>query len=251
MLMGKKIFIIIFLLFINSFVSSNEMITLGLLEMPPFMSKDLEGYGIKPTIVTNSFKNSNINVKYIFFPHKRAYFMAQHGHIDGIVGWVYSRERTKDFFYSDVILSSPLVFFHLKKNNFIWNNYNDLKGKKIGIIGKNFYGEDFHNALEKNIFKTITAYKTLSIFHLLLRKNIDLAPYNLISGTYLIKKNLSPLQYPLITHNKKPLKISEYHLLLSKRKDLNNELIKLFNKGFKKYKKSNNYKNLLNKYNLK
>ena len=80
----------------------------------------MKGYGIEPAIVTLAFKHAKIEVEYDMFPPARTYKAAEEGIHDGTVGWVWSEERERSFYYSEPIFKAPLVMFHLKEFAFDW-----------------------------------------------------------------------------------------------------------------------------------
>ncbi len=251
----KNLIILIISLLIICILSSSycfaiKKVSLALIESPPLMSEKMEGKGVEAAIVKAAFQNVNIEIRYEFYPPARAFMYVSKGNMDGMVGWVWSKEREKMFYYTVPIFESPLVFFHLKNTTFRWKGYNDLQGEMIGIVLKNFYGPEFHDALRYGKFKVYKCGTDEQVFNLLKHKLIKAFPYNLISGYYIIQKKYDPAVAKMFTHHPKPLKKSVYHVLFSKAVKENKEITLLFNKGLKKLKKSGNYKKIINRYNL-
>ncbi len=94
-----------------SFAEETIRITNG--EWTPFLSEGLEHYGVVSRIVAESFALEGVKVKYRFFPWARAYKLVKSGDWDGSVVWSRTPEREKDVYFSDPLLVSYDVFFHL------------------------------------------------------------------------------------------------------------------------------------------
>lgn len=127
---------------------AREPLVLSLIEYPPLSSAALNGFGIAPAIVRAAFEKTGIPVTYQFYPPARAFTMAKTGQVGGLVGWVRSDEREQWFVFTDSFFEAPLVFFHLKSIPFDWKTYDDLTDLRIGITVKNYYGPEFHTAMD-------------------------------------------------------------------------------------------------------
>ncbi len=237
--------IIFILLILSTVLSAEEVFRIAATEGPPYQGEDLKYYGFEPHIVKEAFSLEGITVKFGFFPSSRAFNNAAEGSWDAIVGWVWSAEREKLFYYSDPTRVGPLVFFHLKNFEFSWNDFGDLKNIPIGLVHKNFYGKAFETAVQSeklNIEKV--PYELLNL-RKLIKGRIRLTPINQDMGYYFIRSTFDLKTAKLFTHHTKPLKTSVYHLLLSKKVKKNKRMLKLFNKGLKKLKESGRYSELL------
>jgi len=228
-------------LVISSVSMADEKIRLTNGEWPPFLSKDLKHYGVASHVVESAFKNVGIVVEYGFFPWKRAYTLAQRGDWDGSVIWGPSKERKKDFYFSDPVANDVTVFFHLKSKPFDWKNYSDLKGLKIGATLSYDYGEDFAINEANGSIKVDRAVKDETSFKKLLKRRIVIFACNLDVGYSLIHK-LYPIETAsLFTNHPRPVKESPLALILSKKIDNNKQLIEKFNQGLKQLKDSGKY----------
>ncbi|MCP4023227.1 MAG: amino acid ABC transporter substrate-binding protein [Desulfobacteraceae bacterium] len=245
----RSILILFFLFSTCCFAA--DTITFSLIESPPFTTDTMEKKGIEPEIVSAVFKNMGMDANYKFLPAARVYETAKAGKSAGIVGWVWSEERAKSFYYTDEIMRAPLVFFHLKTFDFGWQTMDDLKEIPIGTVLKNYYGPKFHQAADTKkisiyeIRNEKTAYKTL------LGGRIKLLPVNQYVGYGSVKESFGQKAVEKITHHPRPLKTSVYHLLLSKSYPGNDALVKRFNQGLSAIKKSREYDKIIGSYNLK
>ncbi len=80
---------------------------------------------------------------------------------------------------------------------------------------------------------------------MLLHDRIKLFPINKDHGYFLITSYFNSQEAKLFTHNKKPLKRSVYHLIMSKKDSKNKRYIAIFNKELRKMKKDGRYKSLI------
>lgn len=240
--------LLMLLIFLPGVGQAGNKVRLALMEYPPLIGKKLGGNGIEPVIVTAAFKRVNVDVEYVFFPPARTYQAAEEGVYDGTLGWVWSEEREKSFDYSDPIFQAPLLLFHLKEFDFDWQTIDDLRGIPIGITAKNYYGPEFHQAMDAGILTTDEASKDVIQYDKLLRHRIKLYPMNIHTGYYLIKEQFTPEQAALFTHHPRPLKTSVYHVLFSKAVKENGSMVEQFNQGLRQLKESGEYDRIIEEY---
>lgn len=234
----KHILAVLFFLSISTSSWSEETIRLASGEWAPYQSQKLKYYGLASRIVTEAFALEGVNVEYEFLPWKRSYEMARTGKCDGTLIWNRKKERSQYFYYSDTIVSSDKVFFHLKSYTFDWNSIDDLKGIPIGGTGGYNYGEAFHNADDA---KKITVYwvtKDQQNFHKLLKGRIEIFPNTINVGYFQLQQMFKQREFQLFTHHPHPLMSDTYHLLLSKNIERNERMLALFNTGLQRLRKS-------------
>jgi polar amino acid transport system substrate-binding protein len=240
-----KIILTLFLFLLTTALSAQTKvvkITNG--EWPPYLSEKLMHYGAASFIVTESFKIEGYKVKYGFFPWSRSLELVKQPVWDASAVWLYSEERGKDFIYSDPVINSEYVFFHLKDYSFKWNSINDLKGISIGGTEKYFYGDEFENA-EKA--KEITVYRIASDelnFNLLLKKRIQIFPIDKNVGYHTIQRSLTEEQVAQITHHPKLIFTKPLYLIMPKDRENSKVLMDIFNSGLKKFKNKVHYQKI-------
>lgn len=233
----KKFFIISMFLIFAVYVSAvlaEETVRITNGEWPPYLSKDLKGYGIASRIVTEAFALEGIKVEYGFFPWKRAFYLAEKGEWDGAAVWLRSPERERDFYLSDPIVKSSYVFFHLKSFGFNWKNIDDLRGLKIGATIGYDYGEKFEKAEKDGIINVVRVPSDEQNLMKLLHGRIDIFPLDMEVGYTMLYKMYKPETISMITNHSLPLRADPLHLLLTKKNGKNAKLMELFNKGLKK-----------------
>ena len=224
-------------------VRAQESVRLTNGEWPPFLSEDLEHYGVASRIVTEAFAEEGITVEYGFFPWKRAFMLAQKGQEqkerwDGTLVWSYSDERVQDFYFSDAVIHSSFVFFHLKTTAFDWNTIDDLKDFKIGAtLGYN-YGEDFETAEKDGMIKVHRVAEDEQNFIKVLKGRIQIFPQDVDVGYAMLHKQFTKEEAELFTHHPLPVKAVPFSLILSKNVDGNEQLLDVFNRGLKTLRES-------------
>ncbi len=244
----KWILVIFTICSFSTMSSAKEIIRISTFDASPYVSEKSNHYGFVAHIVSEAFRLKGIKVKYGFFPPARALDLAKHCDWDGSILWVHSTEREKVFYYSEQLAEGVLVFFHLKSYSFDWNVIDDLKNISIGIVHGNSYGKEFNNAVKtgKLLFERVPG-ETIN-FRKLLKGRIKLFLVNRDHGYYQLRRKFKTKQVQLIKHHPKALKVSKYHLVLSKKVKENKQLLQLFNQGLKELRKSGKFNQYFEKF---
>ncbi len=231
----------IFITMVSS-VIANETIHLTSGEWVPFLSENLKHYGYISRVVKEAFELEGVTVEFGFFPWQRSFDYALHGEWNGSVAWLNSPERAEQFYFSDPIMESVVVFFHMKSFPFEWNSIEDLKGILIGATQGNEYERDFRLAEESGVITVERVSKSELNFYKLLSGRIKLFPQNLDVGFNMLRKMFPPEKVSLFTYHRKPLHTSHLHLILSKKVERNKRMLQLFNRGLKRLTESGEVK---------
>ena len=136
----------------------------------------------------------------------------------------------------------------MKAFRFDWETIDDLRGVPIGITAKNYYGPEFHQAMDAGLLTVDEASKDVLQFDKLLRHRIKVYPMNYYTGYYLIREKFIPEQAALFTHHSRPLKTSVYHVLFSKAVKENEAMMKRFNQGLRQLQESGEYDRIISEY---
>lgn len=207
-------------------------------EWPPYLGERLPHFGIASRIVTEAFKRQGIAVQYGFFPWRRALLLANTPDWDGAAVWLKSAERERDFYFSDPVIDSDYVFFHLKAVPFSWTSVDDLSRYRLGITNEYFYGPAFMAALSQGKLLVEGVPSDEQNFRKLLGGRIDAFPMDRIVGLTMLQQNFSPQELSRVTFTRNSLHSQPLHLLLTKRHAQNRVLLQEFNQGLKKLKAS-------------
>lgn len=217
-------------------------------EWPPYMSRELPDYGIGSRIVTEAFGIEGIKTGYEFLPRKRAFYEADKGRdYNGSILWFSTPERQKNFYISDPVLDSKVVFFHLKEKHFEWNSVDDLKKYFIGGTLEYDYGPEFGMAEKKGIITVERVPSDEQNFAKLIYGRIDIFPLDIDAGLAIIKK-MKPEDAARITFNPRPLKEAPLCLILTKNMDSNRMLLEQFNRGLGRIRSSGLYDRIIQGY---
>jgi polar amino acid transport system substrate-binding protein len=207
----------------------------------------LEDGGIFSRIVSEAFALEGIRAVYKFYPWKRGYLLAKQGQLDGSVTWAPTPERQRDFHFSDPVIFSRKVFFHLKELTFEWRSVKDLIPFRIGATAQYTYGEAFDQAVQEGILNVEYVNRDSLNIRKLLQRRIDLFPMEIKVGYNLIRAEASPEQAGLITHHPEPVQETPICVVISRNIDDRRarRLIETFNRGLQRLKQSGRYGELL------
>ena len=214
-------------------------------EWPPYLGEQLPGYGIASKIITEAFAESGFKVEYGFFPWHRSLELAKTGEWDGTAVWFKTSERQEIFYFTDPVIDSSYVFFHLKKFAFHWKTLDDLKGIEIGATRDYAYGDAFSNAEKSGLLTVYWANGDEINLRHLLAGQIQIFPLDKIVGYDMIRRLFDPTVAEEFAYDPLPLKSDYGYLLLSKSNPANKDLVSAFNRGLLKLKNSGRYDKII------
>jgi len=187
------------LLIINSIFSgkllaNEKTIIIGVAEFPPYVIKEgyqLKdnniGYGIDLDILIEAIKRANYQYKIKFYPFARIKISLKNNVIDVTP----SMFLTDDFPANKHVLydsDGTISFYQLAKNAKVIANVAALKGKTIGIVRGDFYGDQFTKTVNE-LKLTLTETKNdKQNFEMLLHERVDLLAINSVAGQFLTKQ---------------------------------------------------------------
>ena len=218
-----------------------ESIRLANGEWPPYFSDRIRYGGLASRIIKEAFALEGIKVVYIFYPWERNMIYAREGRVDGAVGWNWSEEREKIFFYSDVVIHGSHSFFHLKSFPLDWNTLDDLTDIIIGgCLGYN-YGDEFQAAEKSGKIIVERTAMDMQNLNKLLQRQIDVFVVNPDVGFYLIQQHFKPDERQQFVCHPKALRVTTNHVIFPRKAEKSKRLLDLFNKGLKRLKESGKY----------
>ena len=231
------------LVLISASLLMGETYKFGLGEWEPFVSSKDKSKAICEEIVQEALKLEGVDAVNEYYPWKRSYEMTKDAKLDATYPWGLTDERKELFIYSDPMLREKSVFFHLKSTNFDWNSYEDLKKYKVGVT--NGYKDE--EIYKKHGIKAEVVPKEDLNFKKMLAGRIDVYAGSFFVGYGMINK-LFPDKANLFTNHKKPQRVDDYYMLVSKKNPKAKEIISKFNAGLTKLKESGRYDQILAKY---
>jgi len=145
------------------------------------------------------------------------------GIYDGSPGLWISPERQEKFFFSKPYLYNQLVLVGIKGTDVSAVSFNDLGGKKIGVVDHYDYG-DFENNKELVIIRGANDQKNLEN---LLSGKIDYMLVDALLIQYMLKYQLNDVTQHLAI-GQQPLLVKSVHLALGKKVENAEEILSRF-----------------------
>lgn len=213
-------------------------------EWAPYLSENLPHCGAASHIVTEAFSAVGVNTHYAFYPWKRSYKLAREGVVNGTLVWVYTEDRAKDFFYTDVVITDYEYLFHLKEKPLVWKSVEDLGGMTIGATLHTVY-PTLETAAAKNMLTIERAGNYDNLYHRLLKHRIDAIPQVSQVGNYYIRTTLSPGEQNRITYSPTVVQERSYHLILSRKNENSKRFVDRFNEGLSIIKSNGTYASII------
>lgn len=214
-------------------------------EWPPFLSEHAPHYGFALHIVTEAFARVGVEVEYGFFPWKRAMKLAREGTWDGSAIWYDTEERRENFFYTDPVAPTRMVFFHLKSYEFDWDGFEDLEDVRVGGTSEYSYGTEFDAAEQAGVFRTRRTISDEVGLTNLLKGRVDVFPGELLVTYEQIRGTFSEEDAALFTHHPKHIGREPLYLLLSRKVPGNEQMRDRFNEGLRMLKESSRYDQII------
>ena len=246
----KYIKIIMLFVFLTVFAakSNAELNSIDIIcdEWPPYQvveNNQLKGFSTR--VVKIVFKRMKVDIKSIkVYPWIRAMIMIEKGKADALFSANYTKDRTKFAFYpGEKKVDSPWVMWVREEDDLKFESFDDLSGKKIGIVRGYSYTSDFWVFLKEH-----NNYDEIANDELNFRKlnvgRVDFIPAELGNGSHLVKKLGFNKIIPL---KKNPLKSDSLYIIFSK-KNVSKSFVDKFSKELKQFKQEALYTSLYNEY---
>lgn len=215
---------------------------------PPYedlQNKNQPGYSTEVVKAVLESMGNSMEIKE--YPWARAVKNVYDGKTDALFSATYTEERAKNcYFPSEPLLMSKYVLFIKAENKGThkFDEYDDLKGKQIGLVRSFAYSKEFWDFVKKN-----KNYQTVNNDGLNLKKlmkgRIDYFIADYGNGMSLIKEmKLSGKVIPLLN---KPVREDGLNVIFSK-KTTSKEFVEKFSKALKNFKKTDKFKKIWNSY---
>jgi len=240
---SRLIFIpIAFLLCFSSFASALSIIAK---EEAPYIGNELPGQGLSIEIINTALERAGYKTNYAFDTWPRSYEGALIGVYD-VIGSIWrTKDREKDFAFSDAYLFHELKFIKRRADaGIVFNSLNDLQGLMIGTIKNYAYSDDFNHSLK---FMRLPQNHLIQNLLFLTQGRIDITLGDSRKIHYAIKKYMESSMKDLKILPKALIKRS-VHIAVSKSNPHHAEIIKKFNKALKSMKKDGTYAAIMKKH---
>ncbi|MDM8524678.1 transporter substrate-binding domain-containing protein [Desulfococcaceae bacterium HSG8] len=246
--MKKSVFVLmLWLIFAAEGTASEKTVSIATSAWEPYCGKFLPNYGIEPEIVSAAYARSGYKAEFRFMAWVSALEEVRNGVYDAVTSASFTKERAKDYLYSDSYMESPVVFYKRKDSQITWRRLEDLKPYKIGVVRGYAYSPEFDKTdfLQKRISKT----EMVNIRKLLL-KQADLIVMDRFVGHYLIHKKLYKHERDILEVLSPPLFTDKLHLMFSKKTPDVLKKTEAFNSGLKKIREDGTLVRILEKHGL-
>lgn len=225
-------------------LAAAEKIRISTGHWPPYLDQSMPGDGFLAQIIREAFQNEDIEVEFSFLPWSRALAMVEAGRYAVSAVWSCTESRSREFVYSAPILPYQYVFYYRTEDTFDWVDFDDLRGKKIGLTQDYSYGDTLGDAIKSGLINADVTTSDIANFKKLLIGRIDLFPMDPVVGEAMIENWLGS-RAPLLSFHPKPLRIAFYHLLFDKDDSKASELRRAFNRGLGELRESGRYETII------
>lgn len=243
-----KFFYVIALCFVISSNAYTQTTNLSAIcdEWPPYQyieDDEVKGYSVELANIIFArlgYRLSNVQA----VPWKRAMQMIKRARVDILFSGNYTDERTKFVFYpKEPLVLAPWLVWVKKGSGIRFNSFEDLKGKRIGVVGGYSYTKEFWDFAKKNDLDN-ERYDEESNFRKLFYNRLECTIAELGNGAYVLNKlgytNIIPLRH-------RPIKVDGLYVLFSKART-SQELADRFSQELLKFKGEAEFMELFKKY---
>ena len=166
--------------------------TLTSLEWPPYSGSRPAAQGILSSVVVDAFKAAGNSVKIEFFPWNRAVDMARNNK-DYVAYFpeYHAKAKEAECLYSDPVGVSPLVLVERKADPVTWHSYDDLAGRKIGVVKGYLNTEELDARIASKVLAVDHALDDARNILKLAAGRVDAAVIDLNVFNYLVKNDAS------------------------------------------------------------
>ena len=221
-------------------------LTLAGTQWPPFIARSLPGQGLSVEIVSAVLSQAGYQVSTVFVPWKRVIKGLRQGEYDVSLALWKSPRRQAHLLFSDPYFINELVGVQHKDSKLSVVSLDDALSKNVslGLMDDYAYSEQIQQYPDRRYFTQYTP-----LLRELGAKSLDLSLLDKSVARFYLERSGSfkkSLQVTTITLESKPL-----HIGIAKQHPAAKEVISNFNLYLKTYLKSDDYRALLSRYNIK
>ncbi len=212
---------------------------------PPYQIDGAQIGGFSKDVVEVVFKRMGVEVRSIeAYPWKRAITMLEKGHSDALFSANFTESR-EDFAYypAETIVDSPWVIWFRDEDGLKFENLDDLKDKRIGVVIGYSYTPQFWDFLRrhKNYEEVVSDEVN---FKKLNEGRVDCIVAELGNGYYMLNnldlKKISPVL-------DKPIKSDGLYVIFSKKR-VSRSFVNQFSDELRQFKSEDLYRYLYQNY---
>ncbi|MGE0085472.1 MAG: substrate-binding periplasmic protein [Desulfococcaceae bacterium] len=250
----STVFLLSFAMIIGLSVTgyAQPRLTVATDDCPPyeFIAEDNNVTGFCTEVIMAVFKQMNVMFdadKIKIYPFARLEKNVLEGDVDAAYSLSFNEKRKAAcHFPEESLIDTKWILFIRKKDEgkLIFNTFNDLKNKKIGIVRAYAYTPEFWQFLEseKNYEEVTNDEQN---FKKLMADRIDYVAADHMNASSLLKKSGLSGQVAPLSEN--PIRVTPLYIIFNKQK-VQQEFVNEFSVKLKEFKSSQDYKILYQKY---
>ena len=201
----------------------------------PFSSTSLPHNGFVNHVVSEAYRRMNIEVAYESVSWARGYKDTREGKYDATSFWYADKKHDAHFITGPAITNERLVFFKHKKTKVkAWQDYDDLKGYRIGLTRGYTYTKGLWEYAENNEFYISIVNSDTVNLKMLLLDRIDLFPIGELTGWSILEREFPSSHHHLIDTVDKELAHMTGHILFPKSLPNSQDLANQLSEGVKR-----------------
>ena len=220
---AKHLILISFIAFFSAYSDAQQcqhiQINGGSSWFPFFYRGNNQEHGIIGDIIIEASKRQGIHPIIIDpTPWKRTLLMLKHGSIDVVAGAIKTKERAREFQFSDALITTQLRVIVRKDNEFLFTSIKDLKGREGLKIRGHSLGASHDDYAQRNlVIKEV--HHISSILKMLVAHRADYGIYEVNGALHNIKRSNLRNQLTLLEH---PLSEEPLFVIFSKKSKCSN-----------------------------
>jgi polar amino acid transport system substrate-binding protein len=211
---------------ISAHAEQNNPITASTLNYPPYeYQENGQAKGIAVEVIREAMHRvGNYEVKFTFYPWKRAVYMVQNGLSDILFNAGKNQARQEWGYYVDsVLIQQSYVLFKRRSDDFsVEPDFNNVQDKSIAVRRAYLYGSgDFRLALDSQKFMNILySDSTKQSVDLLLHNRVDMFVGDLLPVLYYINKQGLNDKIDIVGHDGEMMEVLSWptYILFSKQR---------------------------------
>lgn len=229
----------------QSYPKEQRTLTIAGNEWPPFIGRALPGYGLSSELVTQVLNMADYEVEMRFAPWKKIKESMQEGSIDISVAAWHSPERANGLLFSAPYFTNQLVAISQQP---LAQSANQLladltANTKLGLMDDYAYGE-----IIPAVVKPTSHSKHSPLLRKVANGELDLAFLDSYVANYYLGQ--SPQLRSRLQVTTYPISSKTLHISILKQHPAGQQVITDFNHALKSFLKSEDYQQLLSKYQL-
>lgn len=179
---------------------------------PPYTSNDVRNGGVATEIVQMALKRAGYRSKVSLVPWSRALNGTRNGAYDLIVCAWRSKEREREFYFSDPYVENRIVFLKRTDTSWEYSGLMSLRGKRVGVIRDYAYSDSFNKS---DVFQRDASGEFVANVLKLVAGRIDLTLEDEFVARYEIARNL-PDQRTSVDYSPTPLSTNTCQAAMSR-----------------------------------